>query len=265
MVKTTNTPAPAYEPPGLKGFAQGRRQPNLVPEDFPDLADITDPGEDAPPQLNRDETQLKEMVIRAVDEYGVAHATAWKGLAVANKARLYRDEFKTFGEFAENKMEISRAEAYRRIDHVAITEILSPIGDKMLPVGQTRELATVLKKHGPEAVKKVWDVAAETVATDPEAPRKITGEVLKEVRENLFEDDKDVSPIGDTIVAESPTRSDEKIASTLARELSRAHRLIHHNQGPGMIRLVAESYRSEFGDDWCQEFARALHGDIRRT
>ena len=77
--------------------------------------------------------------------------------------RLYQQaQFASFEEYAEKRIGIQRAHAYRLIDLASTAAALSPIGD-IPPItneGQARAIKPVLRDHGPEVAAEVLREAA---------------------------------------------------------------------------------------------------------
>lgn len=176
---TGAVPAP-LAPPGRKGFAQDRRQPNMRPEDLPEPEDV---GEKEGP-LDAEEAELFADCETALAEYFVAEATGVKALMNVRARRLYREQFDTFEDYTQDRFDRGRLWAYRQIERYQVSVALGvfPIGNKMLPESQARELAPVLKEHGDEAARQVWSQASDRVGD----PAKVTARTIKEVREQAF-------------------------------------------------------------------------------
>lgn len=96
----------------------------------------------------------------ALDNLRLAFAAAGKALQVVRDGRLYRSGYGSFEDYAEQRWDISRAQAYRLIAAWPLAERLSPIGDR-LTESQIRELLPVSDQHGPDAAAVVY----ETIAT----------------------------------------------------------------------------------------------------
>jgi hypothetical protein len=96
----------------------------------------------------------------ALDNLRVAFAAAGKALQVIRDARLYRDTHGTFEAYAEDRWDMSRAQAYRLIEAWPLAERLSPIGDK-LNESQIRELLPLAGRHGQDAAVTVYQTVAE--------------------------------------------------------------------------------------------------------
>lgn len=175
---------PPARPERNAGANLARQAPaNLQIEDLPDPVDVGDKDGD----LDKTEAELLSMCDRAVVEYARAEAVALKALLNVQQRRLYRAEFATFEEYAEHRLSYSRQWAYRQLDRYQVSQILSPMGDKLLPERQARELAPVLRDNGPDAVKQIWEASVEASAgKDGEKTGVVTGAVLKRVRQQLY-------------------------------------------------------------------------------
>jgi hypothetical protein len=98
--------------------------------------------------------------------------------------KLYREAYKTFEKYVDEKWGMQRAHAYRLIEASDVKQILSPIGDKNKRVleikteGQLRELKDVPA----ESLESVVDKAAAIAGDDP-----ITASDLKQARVEVLE------------------------------------------------------------------------------
>jgi hypothetical protein len=97
----------------------------------------------------------------AVDNLRVAFWAAGKALHVIRDARLYRGTHATFEDYAEQRWDVSRSQAYRLIDAWPLAERLSPMGDT-LNERQIRELLPLAGRHGQDAAVTVYRAVAET-------------------------------------------------------------------------------------------------------
>jgi hypothetical protein len=122
--------------------------------------------------LPQNEFQLRPMSEEEKTELATLETVIEEGLEVFRRvgialirirdAKLYRDEFKTFGAYCETRWKTGRSHAYELMDAAQIAnnlESLSPRGDKILPQNefQLRPLTKVL----PEDQPKVWNAAVE--------------------------------------------------------------------------------------------------------
>ncbi len=110
----------------------------------------------------------------ALDNLRIAFWAAGKALQVIRDARLYRAGHGTFEEYAEQRWDMSRAQAYRLIEAWPLAERLSPIGDK-LNESQIRELLPLASRHGQDAAAVVYQAVAEADGV------RVTAAVLREV------------------------------------------------------------------------------------
>lgn len=118
---------------------------------------------------------------RAFRQYAGAEAVAIKAMLVVRSRRLYRQTHPTFEAFVEEVWHQQKTWVNRQIGRYLVTEAvgLDPMGSKLLPERQARELTGLLKSEGPEAVQKVWSQATERA----ESP---TAETLRGAREDLY-------------------------------------------------------------------------------
>jgi hypothetical protein len=110
----------------------------------------------------------------AVDNLRLAFAAAGKALQVIRDARLYRATHDTFEDYADQRWDMSRAQAYRLIEAWPLAARLSPLGDK-LNERQVRELLPLAETHGQDAAATVYQAVAETDGI------RVSGAILKDV------------------------------------------------------------------------------------
>ena len=110
----------------------------------------------------------------ALDNLRLAFAAAGKALQVIRDARLYRSTHDTFEDYAEQRWDMSRAQAYRLIEAWPLAERLSPMGDK-INERQVRELLPLADRHGPDAAATVYQAVAEADGV------RVTAAVLRDV------------------------------------------------------------------------------------
>ena len=110
----------------------------------------------------------------ALENLRVAFWAAGKALQVIRDARLYRAGHGTFEEYAEQRWDMSRAQAYRLIEAWPLAERLSPIGGK-INESQVRELLPLASRHGQEAAAVVYQAVAEAGSI------RVTAAVLRDV------------------------------------------------------------------------------------
>jgi hypothetical protein len=127
-------------------FREGILQVNRTSE-------MRDPSGFLPGRNQR--TRLAEL--EATIERGLTTFVA-VGLALTEiqEKQLYRGDFETFEEYCLKRWAIKRAHAYRLINAAEVVGALSPMGD--IPKGEreARELVTLLKRAGPDAVRQAW-------------------------------------------------------------------------------------------------------------
>lgn len=168
-------------------YANNRPQPNVQADELPDPEDV---GEKTGP-LDHDETWLFGRCEQALGEYFVAEHVGLKALLNIQQRKLYREQFPTFEEYAQDRFDKGRQWVYRQLDRYEISKIVAPAGTKLLPEGHTRYLAPVLHEAGADAVRKVWVEALTEVGvavdTEAEPPSNVvTGVVLRRVRQRLY-------------------------------------------------------------------------------
>jgi hypothetical protein len=81
-----------------------------------------------------------------------------QALAEIRDRRLYRASHATFEEYCHERWLLSRTRVYQLIDAANVGEVMSTMVDTQPPANerQARELATVLRDEGEEAVVEVW-------------------------------------------------------------------------------------------------------------
>jgi hypothetical protein len=110
----------------------------------------------------------------ALDNLRIAFAAAGKALQVVRDGRLYRDGYATFEDYAAERWDMSRAQAYRLIEAWPLAARLSPVGDK-LNERQVRELLPLSGRHGQDAAAVVYETVAEADGV------RVTAAVLHDV------------------------------------------------------------------------------------
>jgi hypothetical protein len=110
----------------------------------------------------------------ALDNLRTAFAAAGKALQVVRDGRLYRDGYATFEDYAEQRWDMSRAQAYRLIEAWPLAARLSPMGDK-INERQVRELLPLAERHGQDAAAAVYQAVTEVDGV------KVTAAVLHQV------------------------------------------------------------------------------------
>jgi N6-adenosine-specific RNA methylase IME4 len=132
-------------------------------------------------------------------------------VAIRDK-RLYRASYSTFEEYCREKWGMGRAHAYRLIEAAAVTENLSPMGDKPITERQTRELS----KLNPEHQRQAWQTAVETAPNG-----KVTAGHVRSVVNRMTDDERQaVKALSKEIMTQETgtRRADriEKLAQTAA-------------------------------------------------
>lgn len=130
-------------------------------------------------------------------------------LADIRDSRLYRQQYRTFEDYCDQRWGMQRAHAYRLIEAAEVRENLSPMGD-ILPANerQTRPLTEL----EPEAQRLAWEVVKETAPQGKvtAAHVKSVVSVLKEVLTTGAIDNGE----GESIPVEQATADHMKAAVT---------------------------------------------------
>jgi hypothetical protein len=146
------------------------------------LSDLPEPLEvkDREGDLDNEETAMLAQCRRALDQFAQAEAVAIKAMLVIRNRRLYRQTHATFEDFAQEVYERQRRWVNRQISRYLVTDALGldPMGSKLLPERQAREL-TALLPQGADAVRAVWEEAT-SIQGEP------TAEILRQVRERRY-------------------------------------------------------------------------------
>jgi len=190
----------------------------------------------------------------ALDNLRIAFWAAGKALQVIRDARLYRAGHGTFEEYAEQRWDMSRAQAYRLIEAWPLAERLSPIGDK-LNESQVRELLPLAGRHGQDAAVTVYRAVAETGGV------QVTAAVLHGAVSILpagrFDPDEAVAqiraylaghpggqPRHNASAVETFTAQAEKMLRTLQRAASRGTLQAAAHADPETVRRMIAGMRS---------------------
>jgi hypothetical protein len=81
------------------------------------------------------------------------------GLALAEirDQQLYRNQgWSNFQDYCHERWALKKSQVYRLMDAAEVARALSPSGDIPQTESQARELVTLLKRAGPEAVRQAW-------------------------------------------------------------------------------------------------------------
>lgn len=93
-------------------------------------------------------------------------------------SRLYRfGGFATIDDYLRERWHMSRSYAHRIMEATEVQAAL-PMGNGLTTERQARELAPVLREHGPEAVREVWTETVERTNGHPTAA--VVREVVRE-------------------------------------------------------------------------------------
>jgi hypothetical protein len=187
--------------------AQPREDPGTASASAPMAAAVPEPraaAADGP--LDVGEQADLSICEAALDNLRMAFWAAGKALQTVRDGRLYRDGYATFEEYADQRWDMSRSQAYRLIEAWPLAERLSPIGDTITE-SQIRELLPVAGRHGEDAAAVVYETVVEVDGV------KVTAAVLHKVVGILpagnFDRDEAVAQIraylaGELIVREIP-------------------------------------------------------------
>jgi hypothetical protein len=133
--------------------------------------------------LTPQEQERLALCHRAFANYAEAEAIAIIAMMTVRNERLYRQTHKTFEAFVEEVWQEKKSWVDRRIGQLEVTRALGlePIGSKLVPESQARELTGLLneKGRGESAVREVWEQAHKE-------SDKVTAKVLREVRDRLY-------------------------------------------------------------------------------
>jgi hypothetical protein len=99
----------------------------------------------------------------AVDHLRVAFWAAGKALQTIRDGHLYREEHNTFEDYAADRWQMSRRQAYRLIEAWPLAERIGvcPIGHTVTE-SQVRALLPVARKHGQDVAAEVYQTVAGT-------------------------------------------------------------------------------------------------------
>jgi len=173
-------------------------------------------------------------------------------LSVIRDQRLYRIDYDTFEEYCREAWDLGRPQAYRLIDSYNVVENLSPIGDKMSPMGdkdevivfeilpeneaQARPLASLSQDQQIAVWQMVIDIAKETGC-------KITAELVQRCVSS-YQNKK----LSDLI--KKTRKYGERSAKVIPEEVQ----VVFHS----LLTLVQRNYDSQWQEVGKKEFAAAL-------
>jgi hypothetical protein len=103
-------------------------------------------------------------------------------LAHVRDERLYEAKYDSFEEYARDRWQLSRSQAYREIDGAAVAQMLSPNGDGTPVPNEAVARAMGPLKDEPDHARRAWGIACEREA-QPTA--RIAAEAVKEVLSEL--------------------------------------------------------------------------------
>lgn len=107
-------------------------------------------------------------------------------LMAIRDGRLYREQFKTFEAYLENKWGIGRAHAYRLIEARKIVATLSPQGDNKTVVLPTQEaVVRPLVGYKPEDQQAAWTAVVAKAGDGPVTAKLVKAEMANYVPTNL--------------------------------------------------------------------------------
>lgn len=195
-------------------------------------------------QLSATEHDYLAACEAALDSLRLAFWAAGKALQVIRDARLYRETHDTFEAYVEDRWQMSRPQAYRRIDAWPLAERLSPIGDKLnkrLNEGQVRELLPLAEIHGRDAAETVYSTVAETDGVT------VTAAVLHGVVGILPADRFDPAEAAEQIRAYlagapvAPGRSAADPVGTVTAESAKILRALHRVSSARVLRAALDA------------------------
>lgn len=227
MGRRRTTGQPSRQPQGAAAFAAQLPTPH-------------DPFTDSPSLMEDEQRDLAACEL-AIDHLRVAFWAAGKALAVIRDGRLYRATHATFEDYAEQRWEISRAQAYRLIEAWPLAERLgmSPIGDTRLNETQVRALLPVAKKHGEDAAFEVYETLAESDGV------RVTARLLSEAAEAVPADGAGVAEavrgwLADRAVKDGQdNRPTPSAVEELAAEVQRMTTILRRVQQRGTVERAA--------------------------
>ena len=233
----TGPPAPSARPMAIS--------PGSLPDPYTATADG---------QLSDHEHADLAACEAAVDNLRVAFWAAGKALQVIRDARLYRGTHATFEDYAEQRWDVSRSQAYRLIDAWPLAERLSPMGDT-LNERQIRELLPLAGRHGQDAAVTVYRAVAETDGVQVTAAvlhgavsilpagRFDADEAVAQIRAYLA-GNPGGQPRPNTSAVETFTAQAEKMLRTLQRAASRGTVQAAAHADPETVRRMIADMRS---------------------
>jgi len=119
------------------------------------------------PLTTAEQAELAEQ--EAIVERGLkSFVDVGHALQAIHEKKLYREQYRTFGEYVKYRWEMGRAYAYRLIDSATIVDELSPIGD-ITPANesQCRPLTQIRTKNGDLDMKRIRRAWADVVKEAP--------------------------------------------------------------------------------------------------
>lgn len=107
-------------------------------------------------------------------------------------SRLYRFTHGTFEEYAKKRWGLSQSRSYQLMDAAAVAGAIGSTTVEVANEAQARELAPVLREHGPEAVREAWTATVEQTNGHPtaQAIRRVVAEVTDTAPEEPSIDDR---------------------------------------------------------------------------
>ena len=132
-------------------------------------------------------TRLVEL--ETVIERGLAtFVEVGEALIEVRGSRLYRFDYGTFEDYCRERWGFSRVQAHRLMEASEVARVL-PMGNNVPNERQARELAPILRRDGPEAVRDTWTEVIERSEGRP------TARVVREVVAEIIEPEEPPAPI----------------------------------------------------------------------
>jgi hypothetical protein len=199
-----------------------------------------------------------ELVVSQAKEHFIAIG---KALQEIRDSRLYREDYKTFDKYVEQKWGFKKSRAYQLIDASEVSTKLSTIVDESARVsevkneGQLRELKGV----STESIPAVIDRAVELAGDD-----KITASDLKQARVEILEQVEPELVYEDVDDTEEITPLLKKPAKTPAEKLSPAKQAIQNGKQLQPLQTAVNDLLRMFDNVPHMEGLELFHGRINR-
>ncbi len=167
-------------------------------------------------------------------------------------AKLYRESYKTFEKYVDEKWGMQKSQAYRLIDASVVSQNLSPIGDKNERVAEikTESQLRELKDVPVEAIEAVVNKAADIAGDE-----RITASDIKQAREEVLAPEKKPEPTKDVwedVDDELAAKTSKPLPKTVMSQ--KPEQLVANIQavGESLLALIKEMDRlsDQVGGEW---------------